>query len=372
MRITTFARGLLIAGLAAVFVAALGAHDARSLPSGSVITVVLQGDGTGRVAEMYEGQVSDLGIDCPGTCSYDYGGDFASDLCCVPLTATPASGSLFLGWGGACSGTSSTCSIGPFSGTRTVIARFEAPLIFVTYPLDVSVGGNGAGTVTGTGISCPGDCSEKLAKDASVVLTAAAIGGSTLTGWGGACSGAAASCTVKMSAAKNVTATFSTNSPPPGGGTPPPAPGTPPPPPAAPGPPSPVVPSSGCTITGTAGDDVLTGTPAHDVLCGMGGNDTLIGGADNDVLMGGAGADVLFGGSGNDNLVGGSGRDTIAGGTGNDRLAGDGGVDRLRGNSGIDVIYARDGVADRVDGGAGLDRARLDRQDTKRRIESVF
>ena len=33
-----------------------------------------------------------------------------------------------------------------------------------------------------------------------------------------------------------------------------------------------------CTVTGTAGDDVLSGTPGDDVICGGGGDDVLRGG----------------------------------------------------------------------------------------------
>ncbi|MFN2590153.1 MAG: hypothetical protein ABR518_05240 [Actinomycetota bacterium] len=41
-----------------------------------------------------------------------------------------------------------------------------------------------------------------------MTLTATAASGSTFTGWSGACSGTAATCTVTMDAAKTATATF--------------------------------------------------------------------------------------------------------------------------------------------------------------------
>ena len=34
-----------------------------------------------------------------------------------------------------------------------------------------------------------------------------------------------------------------------------------------------------CTITGTAGDDILTGTEGADIICGKSGNDTINSGA---------------------------------------------------------------------------------------------
>ncbi|MDQ3663416.1 MAG: hypothetical protein M3353_01980, partial [Actinomycetota bacterium] len=43
-----------------------------------------------------------------------------------------------------------------------------------------------------------------------------------------------------------------------------------------------------CTVTGTAGADVLVGTRRTDVICGLGGNDELRGVRGGDVLRGGA------------------------------------------------------------------------------------
>ena len=134
-------------------------------------------------------------------------------------------------------------------------------------------------------------------------------------------------------------------------------------------PPPPVLPP-GCTIAGTAGNDVLVGTAGADVICGLGGSDTIrgLGGSDtlkgaggNDRLIGGAGADTLVGGAGADTLIGGARADTLLGGSGNDTLAGSNGRDVLKGQGGADLLFARDGVRDTVNGGLGRDRARLDR-----------
>ncbi len=76
--------------------------------------------------------------------------------------------------------------------------------------LTVLTSGNGAGTVTGAGINCPGDCTEATTN--TTTLTAAAIPGSTFAGWsGGGCSGIIL-CAVTMNVAKSVTATFTVNS----------------------------------------------------------------------------------------------------------------------------------------------------------------
>lgn len=77
--------------------------------------------------------------------------------------------------------------------------------------LTVSVTGTGTGSVAGTGINCPGDCSESYAHDTAVTLTANPGAGSTFTGWSGACSGTG-SCMVTMNFLKSVTASFTLNS----------------------------------------------------------------------------------------------------------------------------------------------------------------
>jgi Bacterial Ig domain/Calx-beta domain/Lamin Tail Domain/RTX calcium-binding nonapeptide repeat (4 copies) len=149
--------------------------------------------------------------------------------------------------------------------------------------------------------------------------------------------------------------------PPPPPVTPPPPPVTPPPPPPVVPPPPPVTPPPppvtrnpagptrqaglACTLTGTAGRDVILGTKGRDVICGLGGADTLVGLGGNDVLVGGLGNDTLLGGAGKDRLLGGLGRDRLLGGLGKDRLFGGAGVDMLDGGA----------ANDRIDGGQGKD-----------------
>ncbi len=78
--------------------------------------------------------------------------------------------------------------------------------------LTVTKAGAGSGTVTSSpsGIDCGSTCSANYSSGASVMLTAAAGSGSTFAGWSGACSGTAG-CTVSMTAARSVTATFNTS-----------------------------------------------------------------------------------------------------------------------------------------------------------------
>ncbi len=78
------------------------------------------------------------------------------------------------------------------------------------FTLSVTVSGNG--TVTGGGISCGAGgstCSKPgLAPNTTVNLIATPSSGATFGGWSGACSGTATTCTVVMTSAKTVTATF--------------------------------------------------------------------------------------------------------------------------------------------------------------------
>jgi hypothetical protein len=87
--------------------------------------------------------------------------------------------------------------------------------------LSVSKAGTGTGTVTSNpaGINCGAGCgtqSASFANGTSVSLAAAAAGGSTFAGWSGACTGTGG-CTVSMTQARTVTATF-TATPPTGNG----------------------------------------------------------------------------------------------------------------------------------------------------------
>ncbi|MBU6364429.1 MAG: hypothetical protein KGQ95_09450, partial [Acidobacteria bacterium] len=78
------------------------------------VTVTKAGTGSGTVSS------APAGIDCGATCSaaFDYGQ-------AVTLTATPAAGSTFAGWGGACSGTGA-CTV-TTTQARAVTATFAGP-----------------------------------------------------------------------------------------------------------------------------------------------------------------------------------------------------------------------------------------------------
>jgi hypothetical protein len=150
------------------------------------------------------GAVTGSGIACPGDCVEDFKpGDS------VVLTQTTGSGSVWTGWSGSCSGTAATCAV-TMSADRNVTATFNAASVSpATFTLTVSVSGTGNGKVTGSGIDCPGDCTESYAAGTAVTLTAVPVGNATIQ-WSGDCAGAgsAATCGVAVSQARAVGVTF--------------------------------------------------------------------------------------------------------------------------------------------------------------------
>ena len=80
----------------------------------------------------------------------------------------------------------------------------------VSQPQLLTITREGRGTVTDDRslLTCGSDCEQHFVDGTRVTLTATPAVGSRLTGWGGACSGTATTCTVTMSDARTVTVTF--------------------------------------------------------------------------------------------------------------------------------------------------------------------
>ena len=84
-----------------------------------------------------------------------------------------------------------------------------------TFSLVVTKGGSGGGTMTSSpaGISCSTDCTGTFNSGTAVTLTAAPAAGSVFASWAGTgCAATTAAVTVTMSANRNCTATFNTQS----------------------------------------------------------------------------------------------------------------------------------------------------------------
>ena len=96
---------------------------------------------------------------------------------------------------------------------------FSAPMINVanaigilqglqSYVLTTTVSGGGTVNSSPAGISCGTVCSATFVQNQTITLTAVPAATSTFTGWSGACSGTQLTCSVTMSAASSVQASF--------------------------------------------------------------------------------------------------------------------------------------------------------------------
>jgi hypothetical protein len=97
--------------LLGVLAACLCAGSALANPPQYTLTVTVTGPGT----------VNGSGLNCPGTCSVTYTAGAQ-----IVIWETPASGSKFSGWGGDCSGNSTSCDV-VLTADRTATATFVTP-----------------------------------------------------------------------------------------------------------------------------------------------------------------------------------------------------------------------------------------------------
>lgn len=138
-----------------------------------LLTVSKEGNGDGTVTSF------PLGISCGADCSESYPSGTQ-----VMLSATAETGSVFTGWGGACSGTDN-CIV-TLGQAREVTASF-ATIIPAQYSLTVNKDGMGAGNVISVpdGIACGDDCGQSYPDGTQVTLTPNPDAGSIFAGWSG-------------------------------------------------------------------------------------------------------------------------------------------------------------------------------------------
>lgn len=171
------------------------------------VTIAPNGNGSGSV------QSTPVGIACTitggvasGTCTSDFSAGTV-----VTLTPTSGATSSFGGWSGACSG-NGNCQL-VADGAKPVTASFSQ----LVFPVTVSGGGSGSGTVTSApaGISCTitngvatgGTCQASFAAGLAVGLTATPAINQAFSGWAGSCTGGGA-CALTMTGSRAVTAVF--------------------------------------------------------------------------------------------------------------------------------------------------------------------
>jgi uncharacterized repeat protein (TIGR01451 family) len=165
---------------------------------GKKLTAALAGTGTGTVAS------ADGVLYCPSAVSP------CSALflpgASVVLAGNPDNNSLFGSWGGACSGTTNSCTV-TLDADKSVTANF-----ILGMTLSVTLAGTGSGSVTSNsgGINCAaGPCSANYLPGTVVSLLAVPAGTSVFTSWSGSCTGKDPRvCSVTLNSNQSVTATF--------------------------------------------------------------------------------------------------------------------------------------------------------------------
>ena len=147
------------------------------------------------------GFITGPGINCGQDCS-----EIFLQPTVVTITAIPHAGSMFVRWNQCPNASGATCTV-------NVLARVTVAAIFAPIPLHtlmVSRGGTGFGSVSSdiAGIDCGSDCQQDYLQGTAVALTATPDPESIFAGWSGACSGQVTTCTVTMTQALQVGASF--------------------------------------------------------------------------------------------------------------------------------------------------------------------
>ncbi len=122
----------------------------------------------------------------------------------ITLTATPAAGYEFIGWGG-----DSDCIDGKITLNADIkcVAYFQ-PLDSPKFPLRVGILGEGNVLSQPLGIDCGDQCEHALPANTLITLTAVPQPGHEFTGWSGDCNGLSAQAVVTLTQGKTCVANF--------------------------------------------------------------------------------------------------------------------------------------------------------------------
>ena len=142
-----------------------------------------------------------VGLFCGSTCTASFTAGTT-----LRLSATPPPGLEVAGWQGACQGTDASCQ---FTVSAPAQIQVQYRKVVPTQSLLVTRSGSGSGAVRGDGgLDCGATCSARLPVGSPVTLTVAPDDVSTFTGWSGACTGTALSCSFTLSSDSAINASF--------------------------------------------------------------------------------------------------------------------------------------------------------------------
>ncbi len=185
-------RATLCLTLGVILVHAGCGNDSPSAQSWN-LSILVNG-GTSSVAVVSQ----PAGLACRSSCA----AAFAAGTM-VTLSAQAIAPQEFVGWEGACTGTSPTCSV-TMDAAKDVRASFQIRHVRVT----LAISGNGMVTSMPAAFLCPGTCAASFPVNTVLNLIAAPGSTAAFTGWGGACTTLASACTVVLSADTQITASF--------------------------------------------------------------------------------------------------------------------------------------------------------------------
>jgi hypothetical protein len=150
-------------------------------------------------------------INCGTTCTDNVARTSATMDPIVTLTATPDGTSTFGGWGGACSGSSTTCAV-TMSQAQNITFAFSKIQYTVTFKLQEfgPVSGVSAASNPTSNISCTGPCSTSATFNVNTPVTISASGTSGyLYSFAGDCAVASGPCSLTVTKNMSVTLTVS-------------------------------------------------------------------------------------------------------------------------------------------------------------------